>query len=518
MRQLSGIVFFLLFSLPVKPLVGGNLYYSNVLRSLPVQQQPSGATLRIFLQLESKMPFLGFADLSVTPNEGHELLGVPKSMGETVFLDVPPGTYIVEASAPGFLPVRLRAEIEKDTQQKAIAIVMKPTASPSEAGPSIGSQGVDATTGTEERNMPVGTSTLSDHAERDYWMAHELEDYVPPVKEGFECPTDDVLKGAGQRMVELVSNLEKFTATERLEHFVVEGKTHRGEPQSKTFAYVVTVSRSPTGTFSLEEYRNGSRAADQFPGHIASFGLPALALIFHPELATDFSFRCEGLGSCNGRAAWQIHFVQKSDRPVRIRAYQVNGKDYDVYLEGRAWIDPDSYQVVRFESELVKPIPEIRLDLEHTVIEYESVRFRNQQIQIWLPRSAELYVDRKRHRYYRKHSFTDFKVFNVDAAQDLHAPKGSYSFTNFSDRDIAAVLKVQSIPAAKRGVITLSFTVPARGKVFKVVGPGGDIDITISEVASATFAHSGPREAIKVDVDLGRETILEVLPENIIEP
>ena len=127
-------------------------------------------------------------------------------------------------------------------------------------------------------------------------------------------------------------------------------------------------------------------------------------------------------------------------------------------------MDPGSYQVMRLESELVKPIPEIGLALEHIAIDYDLVQFRTQQIQIWLPRGAELYVDRKGHRYYRKHTFTDFRIFNVDTAQSVERPKESYSFTNLSDRDIAGVLAVLPADRAKHEEVKLTFTVPAYGQ------------------------------------------------------
>jgi len=92
---------------------------------------------------------------------------------------------------------------------------------------------------------------------------------------------------------------------------------------------------------------------------------------------------------------WQVHFRQRPDKPNTIRGYQIgeNGPSYPVALRGRAWIAADSYQIMRMETDLIAPLPEIRLFTDHTVVEYGPVRFKSRNVEMWLPQSAELYSD-----------------------------------------------------------------------------------------------------------------------------
>jgi hypothetical protein len=475
-----------------------------------------GASLRICLKLEDETPFLGAVNLHVSRGEGRELPDeLTDSNGEAMFEGITTGTYTVEASSPGFVAAHLDVPMQDEFGQKTVIVIMKakPVESIAKTAPVEPQEQADITAQQQKLAMFSAGIKSMPGGKRDYWSAHELEESVPAVEDGVACPTQRVLKGVGQRMVELVSNLERFSATERVEHFSVAGEDIHGSPQRRKFNYVVTVSRNSTGTFMLEEYRDGQAGPDEFPAHVASLGLPGLALLFHPEVSSDFTFTCEGLGQWGGRAAWQIRFAQRADRPVRMRSYSVNGRTFYVHLEGRAWIDPGSYQVIRLETELAKPIPEIQLALEHIAIDYGLVQFRTQKVQIWLPRDAQLYVDRKNHRYYRKHSFSDYQVFNIDTSQNDQSPKQSYSFTNLSDRDIFGVLSVEPTAGVNREPVTLSFTVPARGRVFKIVGPGKDVDLPVNEIATAKFTHSGTNDELKVDVALGTETTLEVIPQ-----
>jgi len=474
----------------------------------------------VCLRLGDETVFLGRARVRLTSSEGRAIeTEIPELFGEARFPGVKPGNYEVQVEAVGYEAAPASTDLEPGVRQRTLYVVMNPKAIHLEAEKATPAETTKEQPKDEALAKPLEgaasllpTSKPKGPVERNYWMPHELETVVPPVEPSVACPTEKVLQGVGERMQEFTSNLEKFAATELVEHYAVSGGKLKGSPDSRKFDYVVTVTQNRVGTFLLEEYRNGLAGPDQFPAHVATLGLPALALVFHPQLATDFNFTCEGLGELGQRPVWQVHFAQKEDRPVRMRAYVVNGRVFDVRMEGRAWIDPGSFQVMRMETELMAPIPQIELTSEHIAIEYEQVQFRTQKIQIWLPRQGELYVERRGRRYYRKHTFSDFQVFNVDTSQNVQAPKESYSFTNTSDRDVAGVLTVMPLTGATEKPITLRFTVPARGRVFKVVGPGKDVNLPVAEVASATFAHNGGDGAIKVDANLARDTTLDVIP------
>jgi hypothetical protein len=148
-------------------------------------------------------------------------------------------------------------------------------------------------------------------------------------------------------------------------------------------------------------------------------------LIFHPYNAVNFEMTCEGLARWNGGLAWQVHFKQRTDKPNTIKRYRVgaDGPSYAVALKGRAWISADSYQIVRLETDLVAPVPQIRLLADHTAVEYGPVKFRKANVNMWLPQSAEVYYDWKGRRIHRRHSFSDYMLFGVEDRQKISVPK-----------------------------------------------------------------------------------------------
>jgi hypothetical protein len=118
-----------------------------------------------------------------------------------------------------------------------------------------------------------------------------------------------------------------------------------------------------------------------------------------------------------------VRFQQRTDHPSRIHSYKVGTQVHPVNLKGRAWITADKFQIVRIESELVSPMPEIQLLSEHQVVEYGPIPFARKNTTLWLPKSAEIYFDFRRRRYYRRHSFDHYMLFAIESDEKRKEPQ-----------------------------------------------------------------------------------------------
>ena len=474
----------------------------------PTKKVETGS-LRVSLRLEDQTAFSGVADVRVIPDEGYEVIGEPgDATSDVVFHGLVTGKYHVEVSAPGFLTVRLGAALETSNQEKTVFVLMKPRSTAKAQALVVKPLELPAV--NEAKTAPKVEAPSK--PDTGAGKMPEGMGKVLPVDEHVVCPAEQVLKATGENVKEFVNSMEKFTAIELVEHYTFDKSGERKGPDKRKFDYVVVVKRESPGVFWLDEYRNGTTDQEQFPGHLATLGLPAIVLLFHPDLAADFDFQCEGMVHDEGRAYWQVRFEQRKDRPPRLESYQVNGRSFSLHLRGRAWIDPGKAQVVWLESELAEPIPQIELTEQHQKIAYAGVRFAATGQEIWLPQSAEVVAERRGKRYYRKHSFTDFRLFNVDTAQSLKTPKGSYSITNLTDTDVNCELILTAAEGLAAGSISVRFLVPARSTVVKTVGTRKDVDLPAEAVRSAKFVHSGGTGALKVDADMPKETTLDVIP------
>jgi hypothetical protein len=83
----------------------------------------------------------------------------------------------------------------------------------------------------------------------------------------------------------------------------------------------------------------------------------------------------------------------------------------------------DSFEIARLETDLIAPVPQIKLVADHTAIEYGPVQFHARDVEMWLPQSAEVYYDWRGKRVHRRHSFANYMLFVVDEKQQIAEPK-----------------------------------------------------------------------------------------------
>lgn len=265
------------------------------------------------------------------------------------------------------------------------------------------------------------------------WLPPDVDASVPPVEPGVSCNVDDVLHKAGLQLIELAKDVDRFTATETLTHESIDRYGMPSAPEKRIFSYVASIQEVNHHFLNVEEYRLGKDGGPaDFPGGVATNGLPALVLIFHPNNASDFTMTCEGLARWDGGLAWQVHFKQRPDKPNVIKRYRigVDGPSYPVALKGRAWISSDTFQIVRLETDIVAPVKEIRLAADRADVEYGPVKFAKGNVTMWLPKSADVYYDWKGRRIHRRHSFSNYMLFAVDDKQKISAPKTDASVDN----------------------------------------------------------------------------------------
>jgi hypothetical protein len=249
---------------------------------------------------------------------------------------------------------------------------------------------------------------------RAAWQPPGIDHAKPAVASGVPCPSGKVADEAGQRVEQLVNDVGKFAAVEDLLHERLDEMGNPTTKENRKFDYSATISKGKTlGVMEVDEYRTQRYGTEGLPDHIADHGFAAWALVFHPAMRDAFQVICEGLGEWRGQATWLVHFQQRRDQPNHIHGYIVGSRIYPVDMKGRAWITADKFQVVRIESEMISPLPEIQLLAEHQITEYGPVPFAAKNVELWLPKSVEVYLHFRGRRYYRRHTFERFMLFSV---------------------------------------------------------------------------------------------------------
>lgn len=254
------------------------------------------------------------------------------------------------------------------------------------------------------------------------WQPPGIDDVKLSVAPDIACPSEQIIEESGKQIQGLVEDVARFAAVEDLFHQALDEYGNPIRTETRKFNYVASISEPEPGFLSVDEYRADKLSLTGYPDSIASTGFVSLALVFHPDVRDNFEMFCEGLGDWRGQASWLVHFRQRDDRPNRMHSYKVGNSVHPVKMKGRAWITSDKFQIVRIEAEMVNPMPEIQLLSEHQVVEYGPIPFQKKNISLWLPKSAEIYFDFRKHRYYRRHSFDHYMLYSTDTEEKVKQP------------------------------------------------------------------------------------------------
>ncbi len=258
---------------------------------------------------------------------------------------------------------------------------------------------------------------------------HKSLDWTPPdvgaplrsLEQVPPCDVAKVLAQVGANAIEMTTNLENFTAQEKIEYgqWDQNGTPEGGD--TGIFDYVFAFEKQRGGRVS-HEYRTAAKGSHGFPESGQDMGQVALALIFLPVMQGDYDMSCEGVDKWKGQFAWVIYFQQRKDKPRRTLEFRTPGGAYGAMLKGRAWISVDNGQVLRIETNLMQDIPTMGLRSSAVVVDYAPVEIQSRKLELWLPQRVESYWEISGHRTILYHTFSDFQLFTVDTEQSVKKP------------------------------------------------------------------------------------------------
>jgi tetratricopeptide (TPR) repeat protein len=159
-----------------------------------------------------------------------------------------------------------------------------------------------------------------------FWAPADIDEKEYDLQ-NVSCSEDELLQKTQTRVLRQLAGFEKFTATEHIEHQRVDSYGLPEQIHSKDFSYVVLLAHPRPDLTFIDERRDGRDDLSSFPTPLATEGLFALALnIFGPNFHDDLDFRCEGLRTWRGLAAWQVRLEQKPNVPAHIRLWWEAGR------------------------------------------------------------------------------------------------------------------------------------------------------------------------------------------------
>lgn len=170
--------------------------------------------------------------------------------------------------------------------------------------------------------------------------------------------------------------------------------------------------------FQLNESRVESSASPAKPmSMLVTNGFSTLMLIFHPYYRDSFQFEPLPDEDLDGRQVAKIRFSHIAGRRTPV-ALALRGREFPLELEGTAWIDPQSGDVLKIDASLQHDMNDIGLRSLNVHVEYKPTVFGKNSAEIPLPSLAVVEVATPRQHWKNTHVFDAYKQFSTDAEQD----------------------------------------------------------------------------------------------------
>jgi len=247
---------------------------------------------------------------------------------------------------------------------------------------------------------------------------------LPPDLTGLEPATDQaqldsILGGVGKAVAEFFSNFPNTSSLEQIHQEKLSRKEKVAGELDQKFRYLCF---TPTQAWGLgfDEYRvdaSGGQAwlRGREDGYMLTSGFASASLIFHPAYQPQADFRYLGRQKVKGREDYVIAFAQQPAKARVNGAFKSGGTTMATFSQGLAWIDPQSFQITRLRTDLLRPLPEINLLRETTEIVYGEVHFKGTDAGYWVPQQVTVSVDWNGKRLRNEHRYSEFKLFRVEA-------------------------------------------------------------------------------------------------------
>jgi len=258
------------------------------------------------------------------------------------------------------------------------------------------------------------------------WTPKEIKEYPSLGKLRIAVRDDElplIMKRVGERAAATISQFRNIACDER-----VYSEWNVGSPiatwremgpneVAHHFLYVI-LSRPANDSQMFTEYRTDAKGN---PVDLAT--VPDLPLItanfagswayFNSSNQRESDFRYFGKESIRKQMCYVVGFAQNPQIARNVTTFEFGKQSALILVEGLAWIDESTFQIVQIETWLLAPRNDIGLKSEDTVVGYNPVSLGRLRNKLWLPSEVTVLVHYRDLFVRNTHRYSRFKLFEV---------------------------------------------------------------------------------------------------------
>lgn len=244
---------------------------------------------------------------------------------------------------------------------------------------------------------------------------------LQPAQDQQLLPT--ILSKTGARVDDFFRQVVDLTAHEQINQ---ERFDEIGQRRSRSeYSYLVLVHRNDLSD-GPEEYRVDAKGNRVEPGGVdygyaVTSGFAFECLDFLPSNQPDSTFRFLGTESMRGRSIYVVAFAQRVGHATNTNFVNLTGIGIVVptWVQGIAWIDQESFQILRMRTDLLQPLFPNALptwDYQQTTeITLAETRLLDVPYPLWLPSEVNVHISYHGIGFHNKHRYRNYQRFRVSS-------------------------------------------------------------------------------------------------------
>jgi len=232
-------------------------------------------------------------------------------------------------------------------------------------------------------------------------------------------PATSVIALAQKQIKTYLSELADVHCTETVIQEKLAGNGHVEASAKEQFDYLIMMS-GHEDDFQLSESRietPGWRHKQVSTPMLLTNGVATALLVFDAYYRDSFNFQTLPEESIDGHSAIPIHFEHIVGRRTPA-ALALRGREYPLELQGTAWLDKGSGEIVKVDANLLHDMSDIGLRSLNIHVEYKPTRLGSEASQIMMPALAVVDVTSARQHWRNTHFFGNYRSFSANVEQD----------------------------------------------------------------------------------------------------
>ena len=149
-------------------------------------------------------------------------------------------------------------------------------------------------------------------------------------------------------------------------------------------------------------------------------GFALICVYFSPAFQSESTFRYLGEQRIGSQNTYVVAFAQRPGHATMTET--VRGPRHfavQMLVQGVAWVDKSNFQIIKIQTDLLAPRPEVGLDRQTTEVTLSEVRLRGIASPLWLPKVVKVDIRFYGLNFRNEHQYANYRQYRVSSKMIL---------------------------------------------------------------------------------------------------